>query len=42
MAPELTDVDTFAEAELIAGTVPGSRFAAAFGQAMAGMAVGKA
>src|SRR6516165_3639801 len=40
MAPELTDVDTFREAELIAGTVPGSRFAAAFGQAMAGMAVG--
>ena len=42
MAPELTDVDTFREAELIAGTVPGSRFAAAFGQAMAGMAVGRA
>jgi rSAM/selenodomain-associated transferase 1 len=41
MAPELTDVDTFAEAELVAGAVPGSRFAAAFGQAMAGMAVGK-
>jgi glycosyltransferase A (GT-A) superfamily protein (DUF2064 family) len=42
MAPELTDVDTFREAELVAGTVPGSRFAAAFGQAMAGMAVGTA
>jgi rSAM/selenodomain-associated transferase 1 len=42
MAPELTDVDTFREAELIAGTVPGCRFAAAFWQAMAGMAVGKA
>ena len=41
MAPELTDVDTFREAELIAGAVPGSRFAAAFGQAMTGMAVGK-
>jgi uncharacterized protein len=41
MAPELTDVDTFGEAELIAGAVPGSRFAAAFGQAMAEMAVGK-
>jgi uncharacterized protein len=41
MAPELTDVDTFREAELVAGVVPGSRFAAAFGQAMAGMAVGK-
>ena len=41
MAPELTDVDTFREAELIAGTASGSRFAAAFGQAMAGMAVGK-
>ena len=40
MAPELTDVDTFREAELIAGTASGSRFAAAFGQAMAGMAVG--
>ena len=42
MAPELTDVDTFREAELVAGAVPGSRFAAAFDQAMAGMAVGKA
>jgi uncharacterized protein len=42
MAPELTDVDTFREAELIAGTVPCCRFAAAFWQAMAGMAVGKA
>jgi rSAM/selenodomain-associated transferase 1 len=41
MAPELTDVDTFGEAELIAGAVPGCRFAAAFGQAMAGMGVGK-
>ena len=41
MAPELTDVDTFREAELIAGAVPGSRFAAAFGRAMTGMAVGK-
>ena len=40
MAPELTDVDTFREAELVAGTAPDSRFAAALGQAMAGMAVG--
>ena len=30
MLPELTDVDTFREAELIAGVIPGSRFAAAF------------
>lgn len=35
MMPELTDVDTFREAELIAGAVPGSRFAAAFRLAMA-------
>jgi uncharacterized protein len=35
MMPELTDVDTFREAELIAGTIPGSRFAAAFRLAMA-------
>jgi rSAM/selenodomain-associated transferase 1 len=35
MAPELTDVDTFREAELIAGTIPGSRFAAVFRLAMA-------
>jgi len=28
--PELTDVDTFSEAELIAAAIPGSRFAAAF------------
>lgn len=41
MAPVLTDVDTFREAELVAGEIPDSRFAAAFGQAMAGMAVGK-
>ena len=30
MLPELTDVDTFNEAELIAAAIPGSRFAAAF------------
>ena len=30
MLPELTDVDTFREAELVAGAIPGSRFAAAF------------
>ena len=35
MAPELTDVDTFREAELIAGLIPGARFAAAFRLAMA-------
>jgi hypothetical protein len=35
MMPELTDVDTFREAELIAGAIPGSRFAAAFRIAMA-------
>jgi len=35
MFPELTDVDTFREAELVAGAVPGSRFAAAFRLAMA-------
>jgi uncharacterized protein len=35
MMPELTDVDTFREAELIAGAIPGSRFAAAFRLAMA-------
>jgi len=34
MLPELTDVDTFREAELIAGVIPGSRFAAAFRLAM--------
>jgi rSAM/selenodomain-associated transferase 1 len=38
MMPELTDVDTFSEAELIAGTIPGSRFAAAFDLALAGLA----
>jgi rSAM/selenodomain-associated transferase 1 len=36
MVPELTDVDTFREAELIADMIPGSRFAAAFRLAMAG------
>lgn len=35
MMPELTDVDTAAEAELVAGEVPGSAFAAAFGLALA-------
>ena len=35
MLPELTDVDTFREAELVAGAIPGSRFAAAFRLAMA-------
>ena len=34
MLPELTDVDTFREAELVAGSIPGSRFAAAFRLAM--------
>jgi rSAM/selenodomain-associated transferase 1 len=35
MMPELTDVDTFREAELLADAIPGSRFAAAFRLAMA-------
>jgi uncharacterized protein len=35
MVPELTDVDTFREAELIASMIPTSRFAAAFRVAMA-------
>lgn len=35
--PRLTDVDTFREAELVAGETPGSRFAAAFGQAAANL-----
>jgi uncharacterized protein len=38
MMPELTDVDTAAEAELVAGQVPGSAFAAAFGLALASKA----
>lgn len=38
MMPELTDVDTFAEAELVAGACAGSAFAAAFGRAVAGLA----
>lgn len=37
MMPELTDVDTFAEAELVAGECAGSEFAAAFGRAVAGL-----
>lgn len=35
--PELTDVDTVREAELVAGAIPGSRFAAAFAFAMEGL-----
>jgi len=35
MMPELTDVDTVREAELVAAAIPGSRFAAAFDLAMA-------
>jgi uncharacterized protein len=38
MMPELTDVDTAREAELVASEVPGSAFAVAFGQALAGRA----
>jgi rSAM/selenodomain-associated transferase 1 len=34
MMPELTDVDTVTEAELVAGQIPGSAFAAAFGSAL--------
>jgi len=37
MMPELTDVDTVREAELVAGQIPGSRFAAAFDRAVAGL-----
>ncbi|MBO0806602.1 MAG: DUF2064 domain-containing protein, partial [Nocardiopsaceae bacterium] len=33
--PELTDVDTFAEAERVAAAIPGSRFAVAFASATA-------
>jgi len=39
MMPELTDVDTFREAELIAGQIPRSRFAAAFGHVTKGLEV---
>jgi rSAM/selenodomain-associated transferase 1 len=38
MVPELVDVDTFHEAELIAGAISGSRFAATFGLVAAGLA----
>ena len=38
MMPELTDVDTFREAELVAAAIPGSHFAAAFAFATAGLA----
>jgi rSAM/selenodomain-associated transferase 1 len=38
MVPELTDVDTVTEAELVAREVPGSAFAAAFCAALAGRA----
>lgn len=38
MMPELTDVDTFREAELIAGMIPRSRFAAAFRLAVGNLA----
>ena len=34
MMPELTDVDTVTEAELVAGQIPGSAFATAFGSAL--------
>jgi rSAM/selenodomain-associated transferase 1 len=37
MVPELTDVDTFHEAELIAGAIGGSRFATVFGLTTAGL-----
>jgi rSAM/selenodomain-associated transferase 1 len=37
MMPELTDVDTVREAELVAAAIPGSFFAAAFDLAMAGL-----
>jgi uncharacterized protein len=38
MVPELTDVDTVAEAKLVAGEVPGSAFATVFGLALARLA----
>lgn len=38
MLPELTDVDTAADAELVASKIPGSAFAAAFGSALTGRA----
>ena len=38
MMPELTDVDTFREAELIADVIPRSRFAAAFRLAVGNLA----
>ena len=41
MMPELTDVDTVREAELVAAAIPGSRFAAAFDLAMAGTSAGR-
>jgi rSAM/selenodomain-associated transferase 1 len=37
MMPELTDVDTVREAELVAAVIPGSRFAAAFAVATEGL-----
>ena len=37
MMPELTDVDTIREAELVAGATPGSRFAAEFDRVVAGL-----
>jgi len=37
MMPELTDVDTVREAELVAAAIPGSRFAAAFAVATEGL-----
>lgn len=37
MVPELTDIDTFHDAERIAGAIGGSRFAATFGLAVAGL-----
>jgi uncharacterized protein len=38
MVPELTDVDTFRDAERIAGAISGSRFTATFNFAVAGLA----
>jgi len=39
LAPRLADVDTFDDAELVAAQIPGSRFAAAFESAVAGLAL---
>ena len=39
LAPRLADVDTFDDAELVAGQIPGSRFAASFATAVGALAL---